>query len=426
MIKRSIPKNFRKLTIKERRKALCHALRCKPNDLKAIGDNSLYLELADMFVESAVGIFPIPMGIATGFIIDGKKISVPLATEEPSVIAAASHGARIISAGGGFETWATDSIMTAQIFISEAAPGKEHVISKNSEIIGDAVNDAISFIKEFGGGFRGLEVKRLPKTGFLRIHIDIDVVDAMGANTVNTAAEKIRPMLEKLTEGKVFMCILTNTAPKRKAFARFSVPFRFLVHKNIPGREMASRIVLASQLAQEDPSRAITHNKGIMNGISALALATGNDTRAIEAASHYSAFKDGSYRGLSQYYIHHSALEGSIEMPLPFGTVGGAIRSHPATQISLKILGNPDARSLARIAAALGLAQNLAALNALVSDGIQEGHMKLHASRVAYKIGARGSEVRVLAKKMWDQRTIEEKDAVKILHEMRRKKDGSL
>ena len=248
-----------------------------------------------------------------------------------------------------------------------------------------------------------MEVRRLPKSGLLVVDILIDVRNAMGANMLNTAAESIKGALERISGGSVLMAILTNASEDRRAGARFTLPvvkLKRLAPEGMTAVTVAERIVMASQFAQEDPKRAVTHNKGIMNGISSLALATGNDIRAVESAAHSWAARSGQTRGLSTFSMDGDYLKGQLELPLPLGTVGGAISIHPVARTTLKILGNPDAPQLARIAAALGLAQNLAAVLALVTGGIQEGHMKLHANRLAYQAGARGSEVRIIAERL--------------------------
>jgi hydroxymethylglutaryl-CoA reductase len=245
-----------------------------------------------------------------------------------------------------------------------------------------------------------MAVVRLPVTSTVRVDIRVDVRDAMGANILNTAAESLRPVLEAESGGVSLMAILSNAALDRTAGASFAIPAWRLaraIPEGMTALEAARRIALASDIAQEDPTRAVTHNKGIMNGITSLALATMNDARAVEAAAHAWASRDGSYRGLSTFRVQDDALIGELSLPLPFATVGGAIDLHPAAQASLRILGSPDANRLSRIAAALGLAQNLAALLALTTYGIQHGHMRLHAARVAWRAGARGDDVRRLA-----------------------------
>ena len=244
-----------------------------------------------------------------------------------------------------------------------------------------------------GGGWRNMDARWIAPSRTLAVNLRIDVRDAMGANLLNSAAETVSPLLEEITGGRVLMAILSNRSWDRTASARLSIPVEELGRNGFDGAETARRIVRAARVAREDPDRAVTHNKGIMNGISAMALATGNDTRAIEAAAHAYAGRYGPYHGLSEYWIENRMIHGSLEMPLPFAVTGGAVGFHPVTRWSLQQLGNPDAPGLSRIAAALGLAQNLAALRALVSEGIQKGHMALHARRLAYDAGARGDDI---------------------------------
>ena len=266
---------------------------------------------------------------------------------------------------------------------------------------------------------------RLPQTGLVRVDLRIDVRDAMGANILNTAAEHARPLLEQASGGRALMCILGNAAEERRAGARFALPLEALPPQARPGggvfsrRELARRIAAAGELAREDPQRAVTHNKGIMNGITSLALATMNDARAVEAAAHAWAARDGRYRSLSAYRFDGERLEGELELPLPFAAVGGAVGFHPASRLALKVLGRPDARRLARIAAAVGLAQNFAALLALVGGGIQRGHMRYHAVRLAYQAGARGPEIRRLAERLAERGVYSRSDAARELQRLR-------
>ena len=418
-MKNKLPQNFRKLDIEERRRQLVLNYGLTPDDTRSIYGGKSWDELCDLMIESAIGIFPVPLGIATGFIINEKSYNIPMATEEPSVIAAASHGARIVSSGGGFKTWASDPIMTAQIYLQNVPKNHEKKILKETKVIEERINKLLPGLKKRGGGFRGIEVKRLSKTKLVRVHIHKDVRDAMGANMLNTAAEGIRELLEKISGGKSLMAILTNTSPKRLVGASFRIPIRYLKKGSISGKEAANRIELASKLAFEDPARAATHNKGILNGIVALTLATGNDTRGIEAAAHSYAVKKGHYSSLSTFIRKGGFLKGSLELPIPIGTVGGAIGLHPSSKASLKILRNPDALMLSQIAAALGLAQNLAAILALTGEGIQAGHMRLHASRVAYMAGARHRDVKSLAQKLVEVKNYSltfAKEILKIMH----------
>jgi len=363
--------------------------------------------LADVMVESAVGVLPVPLGIATGLVVDGVEHAVPMATEEPSVIAASSFAARIVSLGGGFTTWATEPVMEAHVYLEGVPAGGELRLLSCEPEVSAALRGTLAAMEARGGGYRGMELTRLPETGLLRVELRIDVRDAMGANVLNTAAEQARSILERASGGTALMCILSNAAQERRAGASFRLPVDLLGHACPPGMspaELARRIAAASDLAREDPKRAVTHNKGIMNGISALVLATGNDTRATEAAAHAWAARDGRYRGLSSFTVEHSPegelLRGELELPLALGSVGGSVGFHPATAFSLRVLRRPSGSSLARIAVALGLAQNLAALAALVGAGIQQGHMRLHASRMAYRAGARGAEIPLLAARL--------------------------
>jgi hydroxymethylglutaryl-CoA reductase len=281
-----------------------------------------------------------------------------------------------------------------------------------------------------------MAVEKLPPPGLVRVELRVDVRDAMGANVLNSAAERLRGMLETVSGGAALMCILSNSARERRAGARFSLPLDHLWHAGRPGmppEALARRIVAASAVAQADPERAVTHNKGIMNGISALALATGNDTRAIEAAAHAWAARTGEYRGLSSFSLVEAAggpaLAGELELPLALGSVGGSVGFHPASAFSLRLLGHPSGVGLARIAAALGLAQNFAALLALVGEGIQRGHMRLHASRIAYRAGAREREIPLVASRLASRAAagghIEPAEVSAILDEVRRERGGA-
>jgi hydroxymethylglutaryl-CoA reductase len=265
-------------------------------------------------------------------------------------------------------------------------------------------------------------VLRLQDTGILRVDVLMDVRDAMGANVLNTVAESLRAPLEQWSGGQCLMCILSNAARQRRALAGFSLPverLRAVAGSAYTPEQVARRIVRAGELARDDDERAVTHNKGIMNGISSLALATMNDTRAVEAAAHAWACRDGRYRSLSDYRLRDGRLEGRLELPLAFGTVGGAVSFHPASRLALRLLGNPDSAGLARIGAALGLAQNLAALLALVTGGIQRGHMRYHAARLAYKAGARGEEIRAVADRLGERMLFSTEEAERALRRLR-------
>jgi len=399
---RLLPEGFRKLDAAQRRERLAVLLggRNAREDFEATGRDETLVELSGLMVESSIGYAPIPLGIANGFMIDGRRLDIPMATEEPSVIAAASYAARLVAKGGGFSTSATDPIMGTQVFLEGVDSGGEARLRAAETRIRALMEPLLGSLPARGGGYRAMRVARLPETGLVRVDFSIDVRDAMGANILNTAAEGVCPLLEELSGGSRLLCILSNAATERRGRANFALPLPILA--SVTGslekaEDRARRIVLATRLADEDPSRAVTHNKGIMNGISALALATFNDCRSIEAAAHAWAARDGSYRSLSSFRVEEGCLRGELELPLSFGTVGGAAAFHPASRLALDLLGRPGAQALARIAAALGLAQNLAALLALVSGGIQRGHMRHHAPRLAYLAGARGGEVALVA-----------------------------
>ena len=406
--------------IESRRRDLQSAFSIGTEEWESLSVTAPLRELADVMVESAVGCLPVPLGVADGFIVDGQEVSIPMAIEEPSVIAAARFAARLVGRDGGFTTWATEPLMAAQVFLEGVSAQGETRLASCAPRVRETLAGPLASLERRGGGFRGIRVARLPSST-VRVDILVDVRDAMGANRLNTAAELARPALEEAGGGRVLMAILSNAAEERRAGARFALPVDRLavrLPEGMSAAEAARRIVAGAELAQEDTSRAVTHNKGIMNGISSLALATLNDTRAIEAAAHAWAARGGTYRGLSRYTVEGGALRGEIELPLAFATAGGSVDFHPAARASLAILGNPDARRLARIAAALGLAQNLAALLALVTSGIQQGHMRYHAARQAWRAGARGEEVRLLAREL-AARTAGPADAEALLKKIR-------
>lgn len=395
-----LPLGFRKHDLSERRREVKAAFAVGEEEWEGLSASAPLLSIADVMVESAVGCIPVPLGIADGFLIDGEEVAVPMAVEEPSVVAAASFAAWLVRPDGGFTTWASSPLMTAQVFLEGVTEGGERRLAACGARVRSALLPILSSLEKRGGGFRELRVTRLPGSGTVRADLVIDVRDAMGANRLNTAAESARPVLETESGGRTLMAILTNAAQERLAGARFSIRVErlgFRLPAGMDGAEAARRLARASALAQEDPSRAVTHNKGIMNGISSLALATMNDTRAVEAAAHAWAARGGQYRGLSTFTVEGDTLAGELELPLALATVGGSVDFHPAGRASLAVLGAPDAPRLSRIAAALGLAQNFAALLALVTTGIQEGHMRYHAARAAYRAGARGQEARRLA-----------------------------
>ncbi|HTX74532.1 MAG TPA: hydroxymethylglutaryl-CoA reductase, degradative [Rectinemataceae bacterium] len=417
----AFPEDFRRRDLQQRRELVLARLGPDPDERSCSLPDGSPSELADVMVESAIGVVPLPLGVACGFRIDGLRVDIPMAVEEPSVVAAASFAGRLVAKGGGFSTRAMEPVMSAQVYLSGVAEAGYSALQAAGREVAATLAPMLAGLDRRGGGFRGYRCARIAGPALVRAEIDVDVRDAMGANILNSAAEALRPLLETLSGGRALMCILTNAALERRAAASFSLTLAELGRACPPGwegPECADRIVLASQLAAADPLRAVTHNKGIMNGIASLALATMNDYRAIEAAAHAWAARDGSYRGLGSYRVEGDCLCGELELPLPFATVGGALSLHPSAHLALRMLGNPDATGLARIAAALGLAQNLAALLALVTTGIQSGHMRLHAARLAYMAGARGAAVRRVAGIMAARGSLSPSDAEAILAEL--------
>lgn len=399
-----------------RREALVELCGHKPDILQ---DNPLdYLDLADVMIEQAVGIMGVPLGIATGFLIDGREYAVPMATEEPSVIAAASYAAGIIRLGGGFETSATEPLMTCQIFFHRTASFDLSAwTADHLPAVQEQARTALASLESRGGGFRDIRISTDGTVPWLRIEIDANVGDAMGANRLNTTGEAVAAFVEQHTGIRRIMAVLTNASEKKRARAAFSLSVEQLSRVRGGGPDTAVRIVLADQIAHADPGRAVTHNKGIMNGVSALALASGNDTRAVEAAVHSWAARSGSYKALTDYTVDNGCLNACLEIPTAFATAGGATAFHPTARASMAILENPGATELSRIAAALGLAQNFAALLALTGEGIQKGHMEKHARKTAYIAGARGPAIQAVAAEMARRKAYSLADAAGILNE---------
>jgi hydroxymethylglutaryl-CoA reductase len=366
-------------------------------------DEGLLLEQADKMVENVVGVHALPLGIATNFLIDGRDVLVPMAVEEPSVLAAASNGALRARAGGGFFTDVDQSLTVAQVELRQTpdlALASAAVLQARDEILAIA-NQSETLLVELGGGARDLEVRPLSNGRTLVVHLVVNCLDAMGANAVNTMAEAIAPRLEELTGARAGLRILTNLADRRLARARCSIPVTALARKSATGEAVRDGVVAAYEFAALDPYRAATHNKGVMNGIDAVTIASGNDWRAVEAGAHAFAARSGRYSPLTQWAVGDEGnLVGTIELPLAVGTVGGAARVHPAARLARTILATEQAPELARVIASVGLAQNLSALSALATEGIQQGHMALHARSVALSAGAEGDEVEAVAQQL--------------------------
>jgi hydroxymethylglutaryl-CoA reductase len=375
-------------------------------------------------VENVVGIHGLPLGIAVNFAINGRDYVIPMAIEEPSVVAAASFMARIVRDAGGFVTSSTDPLMIAQMQIldvSDPWAARFDLLSQKQRLL-DLANQTDPVVVSLGGGARDVEVRVFPDTlvgPMLVLHLLYDARDAMGANTVNTAAEALAPIVEEITTGRVHLRILSNLADRRLARAKCVIPPELLAFSDYSGEQVVQGIVEAYTFAAVDPYRAATHNKGIMNGIDAVALACGQDWRAIEAGAHAYAVRDGHYTSLSTWTKNRDgSLVGTLELPLAVGTVGGATRVHPGARVALKILDVQTARELAEVMAAVGLAQNLGALRALSTEGIQRGHMTLHARQVAIAAGASGDQVQAVAARLVKEGKVRPDRAQEILAEM--------
>lgn len=353
----------------------------------------LPFDVADHMVENAIGVLGLPFGVGLNFLVNGRDYIVPMAIEEPSVIAAASYAARVVREAGGFVAEADASLMIGQIqlvALPDVAVAAQRTEEAAPRLLALA-NDVHPNMLKRGGGARRLEVRPLPQTPcgpMLIVHLLVDVGDAMGANAVNSMAEAVAPLLEEITGGQARLRILSNLADQRCARAQARIPFELLRAEACAGREVAARIVEAWAFAAADPYRAATHNKGIMNGIDAVAIATGNDWRGIEAGAHAYAARSGRYSPLSEWHIEGDHLVGRIDLPLAVGTVGGNLECNPRVRFALRMVGADSARSLAAVMAAVGLGQNFAAIRALVTDGIQRGHMALHARGLAQAAGA--------------------------------------
>lgn len=406
-------------------------------DLAAL-NGGLTAEQAEAMIENVIGRYALPLGLATNFLINGRDLVIPMVVEEPSIVAGVSYAAKLARAGGGFHAGSSESLMIGQIQLLDITDLDEAIgklRAAETELLA-AANQYHPTLQKLGGGAKRIEYRPLyesPIGPMLIIHVLYDCREAMGANVVNTAVEAIAPLVEQISGGRVNLRILSNLSDRRTARAECVIPVEQLAKGDLSGRQVARSIVEAWALAAADPYRAATHNKGIMNGIDAVALATGNDWRAIEAGAHAYAARTGQYSSLSKWSLINAGdgptvkvanprgsalithLGGVLEMPLSVGTVGGATKSHPTARVSMKILGQPTARTLAEIMVAAGLAQNLAALRALATEGIQRGHMRLHARQVALAAGAQGAQIQAIADRLVAEDNIREERARALL-----------
>ncbi len=390
-----------------------------------LGITGLNATQADQMIENVIGVFGLPMGVAINFLINGKDYLIPMVVEEPSVVAACSFAAKLVRSGGGFTAVSDDPIMIGQIQVLDvdnvyAAAGR--VWDIRNQLL-EAANDPTLTIVKQGGGARDIELRPIPESPvgpMLIVHLLYDVRDAMGANAVNTACERIAPLIQEAARGRVNLRILSNLTDRRKVKVSCTIPADIMATDQLPGSQVIRSIVEAAAFAEVDPYRAATHNKGVLNGMDAVCIATGNDWRALEASAHAYAARSGCYRSLTRWTEDDSgSLRGEMEVPLAVGTVGGATRVHPTARVAMKILGVKSARELAEVIGAVGLAQNLAAIRALATEGIQRGHMSLHARQLAIAAGASGEMVTEVVERMIAEQNIRLERAKEIVAEMR-------
>ncbi|VJX87547.1 3-hydroxy-3-methylglutaryl-coenzyme a reductase [Streptococcus pneumoniae] len=387
-------------------------------------DEQISVTVADQLSENVVGTFSLPYSLVPEVLVNGQEYTVPYVTEEPSVVAAASYASKIIKRAGGFTAQVHERQMIGQVSLYQVAnpeQAQEKIANKKTELL-ELANQAYPSIVKRGGGARDLHVEQIKgETDFLVVYLHVDTQEAMGANMLNTMLEALKPVLEELSQGQSLMGILSNYATDSLVTANCRIAFRYLSRQKDQGREIAEKITLASQFAQADPYRAATHNKGIFNGIDAILIATGNDWRAIEAGAHAFASRDGRYQGLSQWTLdlEREELVGQMTLPMPVATKGGSIGLNPRVALSHELLGNPSAKELAQIIVSIGLAQNFAALKALVSTGIQQGHMKLQAKSLALLAGASESEVAPLVERLIADKTFNLETAQRYLENLR-------
>jgi hydroxymethylglutaryl-CoA reductase len=411
---------FHALSVEERRMKLA-AFRKDAGRAPGRSDTGLSDEAADHMIENVVGTFGLPLGIALNFIVNGKETLVPMAIEEPSVVAGASFMAKLARTRGGFRASYAGSEMIGQIQVldlKDVEAARRLLLEHRDDLLAEA--DAVDpILKQLGGGARDLIVRVMqdsPIGPFVVVHVVFDVRDAMGANAVNTACERLAPRIEAITSGRVHLRILSNLADRRLARAECSIPADQLAFGEYSGNAVRDGIIEAWAFAAVDPYRAATHNKGIMNGVDAVAIATGNDWRAIEAGAHAFAARSGRYTSLSTWEKDKGGnLIGSLEMPMAVGVVGGATRVHPTAQACLRLMDVKTAADLAQVMVSVGLAQNMAALRALATEGIQHGHMALHARQVAIAAGASGDLIERVAAKMVEDKIVRIDRAQEIL-----------
>jgi hydroxymethylglutaryl-CoA reductase len=416
---------FYSKSIAERRHLLSERTPTEIADIR--WDEVIDVSYADHMVENVVDVYCLPFAIATNFLIGGKDYLIPMVIEEPSVVAAASFAAKLIRQGGGFRTTSDEPLMIGQIQILDCPDIQQAIqnIHDNRQMLLDAANQIGGSIIERGGGARDIEVRVFDDTPLgqmLVLHLICDVRDAMGANAVNTAVEYIAPSVEDLTQGRVHLKILSNLSDLRKASAECTIPQSALATQTMTGAEAVQSIVEASIFAEVDPYRATTNNKGVMNGIDAVVIATGNDWRAVEAGAHAYVARGGSYGSMTTWRENEAGdLIGRIELPMAVGIIGGTTRSHPTAQLALKLLDVKSARELAEVIVCVGLAQNLGAIRALAMEGIQQGHMRMHAKQLALSAGASQEMVPLVVDRLVREKNIRLENAKIIVRELQEK-----
>lgn len=415
---------FYEMSVTDRQMALLDAGKISPKSRLAwTPEGGLSETIADHMIENVVGLYSLPIGVAQNFIVNGRPVLVPMVVEEPSVVAGASFMAKLAQAGGGFSATTTAPEMIGQMQLLEVPdiPKARRLLRANKKRLLELLAGFDPDLSKYGGGPRDLIVRTIKNSAigdFLVIHLIIDVQDAMGANAINTAVEALSKPIEELTGGKVHLRILSNLADRRLARASVRIPVEALSFNDFSGVSVRDGIISAWAFADADSYRAATHNKGVMNGIDAVVLATANDWRAIEAGAHAYAARHGRYSSLTKWSKNVAGdLVGEIELPMAVGTVGGATRVHPTAKANLELMGVQSASELAEVIATVGLAQNLAALRALATEGIQRGHMNLHARQVAIAAGAQGAMIEKTANQMVKEKTIRVERAKQLLDE---------
>ncbi len=422
MVKTSRKTGFHNLSIEDRQEFISkQGLMSEEDFTNLVNDGALSFEQADHMIENVIGKFNLPIGVALNFIVNGKEVLIPMVVEEPSIVAGASFMAKLARDSGGFFASASASEMIGQIQVLDVEDldtARKKILDKKTDLLCQ-VEDIDPVLNDLGGGPKDLTVRLFKESAigsFLVVHLIYDVQDAMGANAVNTACETLAPTIEEITGGRVHLRILSNLADRRLVKANCKILLESLAFDDFSAEEVRDGIIEAWAFADVDPYRAATHNKGIMNGIDAVVVATGNDWRAVEAGAHSYAAKNGNYTSLSKWSVDEEGnLIGSLELPMAVGIVGGATKTHPTARSALKLMEVETASELAEIIACVGLAQNLAAIRVLATEGVQKGHMNLHARQVAVSAGAAGDMIEKIAKQIVKEKAIRIERAVEIL-----------